>query len=91
MVAEALEELALPDVAMLHFSQVFPVPTEAAALLEKAEHIVSVENNSSAQFTRLLDAETGIPIRHTILKYDGLPFSVEELAERLLSAVKEGK
>jgi 2-oxoglutarate ferredoxin oxidoreductase subunit alpha len=91
MVAETLEELALPDVAMLHFSQVFPVPAGAAAILEKAEHIVSVENNSSAQFTRLLATETGIPIRHTILKYDGLPFSVEELAERLSSAVKEGK
>ena len=91
MVTEAVGELGMPDVAVLHFSQVFPVPSGAKGFLEKADAIVSVENNSSASFTRLLTTETGVPVGHTILKYDGLPFSVEELAERLAQLIQGGK
>ena len=31
----------------------------------------------------LLERETGVPIERKILKYDGMPFSVEEIAAAL--------
>jgi 2-oxoglutarate ferredoxin oxidoreductase subunit alpha len=39
-----------------------------------------VENNATAQFARLLHRATGVTAQEKILKYDGMPFSVEELA-----------
>lgn len=54
IVAEAVLGLDVPRVAVLHFSQVYPISESAKDMLVRAKDIVSVENNSSAQFTRLL-------------------------------------
>lgn len=83
IVEEALLELNDPDVALLHFSQVYPLAPGVREILERARVIVCVENNSSAQFARLLALETGVRIDRTVLKYSGLPFSVEELLDSL--------
>jgi 2-oxoglutarate ferredoxin oxidoreductase subunit alpha len=56
--------------------------------LERAEKIIVVENNATSQLGSLLMLETGIEPDGSILKYDGHPFSVEELAGRLRSAFK---
>jgi 2-oxoglutarate ferredoxin oxidoreductase subunit alpha len=80
---EALELLDREDVALLHFKQVYPLHAKTTGYLEKAEKTIIVENNPTSQFGNLIKLETGIKIDEKILKYDGMPFSVEELEKRL--------
>ena len=56
------------------------------ALIRKAKRLCIVENNATAQFAQILQSrfQTDIPTR--ILKYSGLPFTVEELAHQLDAA-----
>jgi len=68
----------------VHFSQIWPFPAkEACKLLKGAKKILTVENNASAQFARLLKRETGIESDGSILKFDGRPFDLDFLTERL--------
>ena len=82
-VREALEEPGLKDTAMLHFSQIHPLHKGAAGYLKKADRVVIVENNATGQFARHLRARTGYGAERMVLKYNGLPFSVEELESAL--------
>ncbi|MDO8566427.1 MAG: 2-oxoacid:acceptor oxidoreductase subunit alpha [Candidatus Moranbacteria bacterium] len=82
VIEEALEMVKRDDVAGLHFHQVYPLPKKVKKLLMKKK-IVVLENNFSGQFTNLLKLEYGVKITDTILKYDGDPFSVEEVVEKL--------
>ncbi|MBN2035983.1 MAG: 2-oxoacid:acceptor oxidoreductase subunit alpha [Chitinispirillaceae bacterium] len=80
---EALAKSGREDVAFLHFSQVYPVSRSATQWLEKAALRVTVENNATAQFGTLLTQVTGISFHKKILKYNGMPFSVEEITEAI--------
>jgi 2-oxoglutarate ferredoxin oxidoreductase subunit alpha len=80
---EALERSGRKDTALLHFSQVYPVSSSALPWLEKANNRVIVENNATAQFGALLTRETGLSFQRKFLKYNGMPFSVEELADAI--------
>lgn len=80
IVLEAVAELDDPSIAVLHFSQVWPLPPGTAEALKSGGLLILAENNSDAAFGSLLAAETGIKIERRILRYSGLPFSVEELA-----------
>jgi 2-oxoglutarate ferredoxin oxidoreductase subunit alpha len=82
-VREALEELGRDDLAFLHFGQVYPLPAEGAGYLERAGKRVIIENNATSQFGQLIRLETGLDFHERILKYNGLPFSVEEVREKL--------
>ncbi len=81
VVEEALKEF--DDVSALHFTQVHPVHDAATEYLDRAEEVVSLENNATAQFAKQLKMQTGYEVVYTILKYDGLPFSVEEVVEKI--------
>mgnify|MGYP005832671705 CR=1 FL=1 len=89
-VKEALQVLGAKDAAMLHFSQVYPLHPSTVGYLKKAARTVVVENNATAQFAALIKRDTGVDVHHKILKYDGMPFSVEELVERLHTLISEG-
>lgn len=82
VVEEALEILSRDNVAALHFHQVYPLPEKAKKFFTRKKIIV-LENNFSGQFANLLRMEYGIKITEKILKYDGSPFSVEEVVEKL--------
>ncbi|OHB62639.1 MAG: 2-oxoacid:ferredoxin oxidoreductase subunit alpha [Planctomycetes bacterium RBG_13_50_24] len=84
---EAMQKLDRDDVALLHFKQVYPLPNETAEYLQKAEKTIIVENNATSQFAKLIKLHTGIDIDRKILKYNGLSFFVEELAEKLKEAL----
>jgi 2-oxoglutarate ferredoxin oxidoreductase subunit alpha len=84
---EAVRKLGRDDVALLHFKQVYPLPDETAGYLQKAEKTIIVENNATSQFAKLIKLHTGIDIDEKILKYNGLSFFVEELAEKLKEAL----
>ena len=79
---EALELVGQKSIAGLHFHQVYPLPAKAKKLLAKKK-IVVMENNATGQFANLLKLEYGVDIADNILKYDGDPFSVEEVIQRL--------
>jgi len=42
-----------------------------------------VENNATGQFSRLLRIHADINVDHRILKYNGLSFASDELAQKL--------
>jgi len=84
-IKESLEKLGTKDIAFLHFKQVYPLHPDAVDHLQKAKKRVIVENNGTAQFGQLIRLQTGFDMDHKILKYNGLPFSVEELEEQLKS------
>ncbi len=81
---EVVDELAKStSIAMLHFSEVFPLPHrerfDYVRLLQNARLSLCIENNASGQFARLLRSETGFEFNAQVHKYDGRPFTVEEL------------
>ncbi len=89
-VMEAVRSLERQDVAVLHFSWVFPLSSAVGGYLAKARRLVMVENNYSAQFADLIALSTGIRVTNKILKYSGLPFSTEELAMELRGFLRDG-
>lgn len=84
---EAIEELDIEKVAMIHFPQVYPLPKETENYLSKAKKVVFVEQNVNGQFANLIRREFGIDTSNRILKYDGFPFSVENLKEKIKEAL----
>ncbi|MBN1578853.1 MAG: 2-oxoacid:acceptor oxidoreductase subunit alpha [Chitinispirillaceae bacterium] len=80
---EASESITGMNVGFIHLPQVWPFPAgEVRTLLENSREarIVSVENNAAGQLARLIRRETGIACHDSILKYDGRPFTVDEIA-----------
>lgn len=87
VVREVVEAMPERKMAMLHFSEVFPLPGLEAFdyldVLKRAKRTVSIEMNATGQFARLLRYETGYSVTDRVLRYDGRPFLVEELMEEL--------
>jgi len=76
-------------VGMLHLSELCPFPhASVMARLARARKTITVENNSTGQLGRLLARETRIKPDTEILKYDGRPFTGQELAGRLADELR---
>lgn len=86
-VKEACERIGRDDVTVLHFSQVYPVPENMEEIWQHAKKLISVENNVTGQFARVLHRETGRKCDAQILSYDGMPFAVEDVTTRLADAL----
>lgn len=80
---EAVDKLDDENIKYAHFTQVYPLPKSTKELLQNAEELIIVENNFTGQFARLIKMELGIDFDETILKANGLPFTVEELMRSL--------
>ncbi len=87
---EALGLLGREDTALLHFSWLYPLPEGIREYLARARRIVIVEGNATAPFADLLKLATGVSIENRVLKYNGMPFSVEELVEKIRLSAPEG-
>ncbi len=83
IIKEAFENINLDATAFLHFMQVYPLADKIKNIIEQAENVIVIENNATGQFADILKNELDIEVDHRILKFDGLPFSVEEIAEKL--------
>jgi len=59
------------------------LPAEAAAAALQGRKVVTVETNYTGQFKRLLQGETCIEVGHSIRRYDGRPFSPEDILDGL--------
>ena len=83
VVIEAMHKLGKEGVAFLHFNQVYPLHPETVSYLQRARTTVLIENNATAQFGKVVELHTGRKIGKKILKYNGAPFSVEEIETNL--------
>ncbi len=86
LAAEAITKTNDVKQAVLYFKQVYPLHPGSADLIRKAKRLCIVENNAAGQFAQLLQNQLQIDIPTKILKYNGLPFTVEELAHELDAA-----
>ena len=83
IIKEAVENLKKYKIAFLHFKQIYPLPSGIKEYFKKAKKTIVVENNATSQFGKLLELFTGIVVEHKILKFNGLPFFVDELTDKL--------
>ncbi|NVM45738.1 MAG: 2-oxoacid:acceptor oxidoreductase subunit alpha [Candidatus Lokiarchaeota archaeon] len=88
LIKEALEMLYRDDVGFLFFRQIYPVHKAAFDYLIKAEIKISIEQNPTGQFGKLLENETHINMNHRILKHSGYTFSVEEIHDKLKKVIE---
>lgn len=82
-IIEALEKINNDTLAFLHFSQVYPLPKKCADYFATAKKIIVIENNATGQFAKLLHQYFNVQTNDLILKYNGLPFTVEELTTKI--------
>jgi 2-oxoglutarate ferredoxin oxidoreductase subunit alpha len=69
---------------LLHFSDLWPFPEdEATRMLTACRRTVAVEQNYTSQLARLIRMTTGLSVDRTINKYDGRPFSPEDIVAGL--------
>ncbi len=67
----------------IHFSEVYPVKKDALPQNLSEKFLISIENNATAQLSQLLKTEAGISIQSHVLKYDGRPFTPQELVQKI--------
>jgi 2-oxoglutarate ferredoxin oxidoreductase subunit alpha len=68
--------------AFLYIRQVYPLHDKLKEIIDRADKRIVVENNATGQLAALLKAELSVKIDHQILKYNGEPFSIEEIEEK---------
>jgi len=93
-ILDAIEELQRDGrtVNFLQLRMMRPFPADAvAAILRAARQTVLIENNYTAQLGELIAQETGLMVEHHVLKYDGRPFSRNEIVEGVNAALAERK
>jgi len=77
------------SVALLHFGQVWPLNAELARQAlgldgaQPPKRIVCVEGNGTGQFASLLREQGILADCELLLKYNGMPFTGEEIARRM--------
>ncbi len=82
-IKEALDNLKKDDIGFLYFKQIYPVHPSTERSLKKAEKTIIFENNAQGQFSDLIKLKTGFDIEKKVLKYNGMPFSVEEVEKNI--------
>ncbi|NVM34937.1 MAG: 2-oxoacid:acceptor oxidoreductase subunit alpha [Candidatus Lokiarchaeota archaeon] len=90
LIKEALEILDRSDVGFLFFKQIYPIHENVLNYLIKAEIKISIEQNPTGQFAKLLENETHINMNYRILKYSGYVLSVEEIVSKLKIIIEGG-
>lgn len=72
------------NASMLLFTELYPLPEGSyMSMLLNAKKTVCIEGNATGQFAALMKSETGFSFHQQISRYDGRPFSVDYIMERL--------
>jgi len=72
----------------LHYHEVWPFPAaRTEQVLSKARRAVLIENNYTGQLGLIIRMVTGIHLTHRLLKYDGRPFTGDEIAQKVREGV----
>ncbi len=79
-IIDAIEGL---DYKLLQVIYIKPLSDKVKEEILKAKNVTLIENNLTGQLGRLIREKTGIKIKKRILKYDGRPFTSDELREML--------
>jgi 2-oxoglutarate/2-oxoacid ferredoxin oxidoreductase subunit alpha len=79
-ILDAIEGL---DYKFLQVLYAKPLSDEIKKEIQKARKVIFIENNLTGQMGRLIREKTGISIKNRILKYDGKPFTPNEIKEEL--------
>jgi len=74
-----LDAIADLDYKFLQVLYMKPLSDEIGKEIGKADKVILIENNVTGQLGRVIREKTGIKINNRILKYDGRPFSSDEL------------
>lgn len=86
VIADLMHYYGKIDVKVDYLEVKYLWPLQAEAIkdyLEQDSPAILIENNATAQLAKLIRMETGVQIKHRILKYDGRPFFFEELLEQI--------
>jgi 2-oxoglutarate ferredoxin oxidoreductase subunit alpha len=81
-ILEAVKRLKLRNLSVCHFSQVYPLKDEWKNIFLNKK-IISIEGNITGQLANLISMKYKLDVQNKILKYDGRPFSVEEIMDEL--------
>jgi 2-oxoglutarate ferredoxin oxidoreductase subunit alpha len=86
--ARVLLEAEGLSVNHLHYHDVWPFPkARTEQVLHAARRTVIVENNYTGQLALIIRMMTGIDIPNKVLKYDGRPFTGDEIARKVREGV----
>jgi 2-oxoglutarate ferredoxin oxidoreductase subunit alpha len=70
------------SVSHIHYHEVYPLNLDYFTPAKPYKRIISIENNATGQFARLLQME-GLTVDEKILKYNGRPFYLDELLSEI--------
>jgi len=74
----------ISDCAVIHFNHIYPLDKEKVIkLFNENKRYVLIENNSTGQFRKLLQTETGVELKEKVLRYDGRPLTVQCISEKI--------
>ena len=93
-ILDAMRELEAEGrtVNFLQIRLMRPFPAQAVGqILTEARTTVLVEANYTAQLGALIREQTGVAMHHRVLKYDGRPFSRNEVVEGVNAALADQK
>ncbi len=81
-ILDSLSELK--DYRFLQVSYISPFPRKAVEReIKKSKKVILVENSSTGLLADIIAEKTGIMIKEKILKYDGRPFSPEDIIKKI--------
>ncbi len=92
-ILDGMEDLKTDGIEtnFLQVRYVNPFPTDfVQQALSQARRKIAIENNYSAQMAGLIREKTGIAMDNTIVKFDGRPFSQNEIYEGVKDIIKNG-
>jgi 2-oxoglutarate ferredoxin oxidoreductase subunit alpha len=92
-ILDGMEELKAAGIEtnFLQIRYINPFPTELVKeVLSGPIRKIAIENNYSAQMAGLIRESTGIAVDNKIVKFDGRPFSQNEIYEGVKDVVKDG-
>jgi len=73
----------IQNIAFLHFVQVYPVHKILFDYAQKAQKVVIIEQNATGEFENLIKRDLGLECDDRLRKYNGMPFSIEEIQDFL--------
>jgi 2-oxoglutarate ferredoxin oxidoreductase subunit alpha len=88
VIEEAIAQIGDPRLFQVHFPWIYPLRLENLRILEESALNIVVENNSDAQFAKLLTLHN-IRIDKHLLQANGFPFFLDQLTERIATMLKE--
>jgi 2-oxoglutarate ferredoxin oxidoreductase subunit alpha len=88
VIEEAIAQIGDPRLFQVHFPWVYPLRSENLRILEESAFNIVIENNSNAQFAKLLSLHD-IRVDKHLLQANGFPFFLDQLTERIATILKE--